>query len=216
MHNTIKTHHTTTHQILFHIYWVLYCKMLSFLTLIGRTMYFHSRSRRTSQSKSQHVWNKNIIPWKARMNDFYSFLVMHQKTHSFVFFFFFWCITTREWNLAFVRTFHVIISVLVAYFTLRSHNEAQITYRRGLGWEFHILLWTKPVLFCPRTTLSWEGGGRGGAFFLSLALPTFLPFAILFFLNQNKRGGGGGAGVPELQTLSWGGGWGRFFCRLPW
>ena len=40
--------------------------MLSFLTLIGRTMYFHSGSRRTSQSKSQHVWNKNIIPWKAR------------------------------------------------------------------------------------------------------------------------------------------------------
>ena len=47
---------------------------------------------------------------------------------------------------------------------------------------------------------------------MSLALTTFLPFAILFFLNQNKRGGGGGAGVPGAPGVELGeGGGGAFF-----
>ena len=59
-----------------------------------------------------------------------------------------------------------------------------------------------------------RGRGAWGCFFLSLALPTFLPFAILFFLNQNKRGGGGGAGVPGAPDVELGGGVGALFLSL--
>ena len=60
-----------------------------------------------------------------------------------------------------------------------------------------------------------RGRGAWGRFFLSLALPTFLPFAILFFfLNQNKRGGGGGAGVLGAPDVELGGGVGALFLSL--
>ena len=51
-----------------------------------------------------------------------------------------------------------------------------------------------------------RGRGAWGCFFLSLALPPFLPFGVFFLLNQNKRGGGGGAGVPGAPDVELGGG----------
>ena len=46
--------------------------------------------------------------------------------------------------------------------------------------------------------------GGGGARFLSLALPAFLPSAVLFFFTQSKgRGGGGPHGpLPEIKILN--------------
>ena len=41
--------------------------------------------------------------------------------------------------------------------------------------------------------LELRKGGGGG--FLSLTLPAFLPFAILFILPKKEGGGGGGAGL---------------------
>ena len=180
MHDTIKTHHTTTHQILFHIYWVLHCKMLSFLTLIGRTMYFHSRSRRTSQSKSQHVWNKNIIPWKARMNDFYSFLVMHQKTHSFVFFFF--LMHHNSWIKSCVRAHFSCDNLCISgvfYPEKPQRSSNHISEGFGVGVTHPSM--DKARSFLSTYDVELRGRGAWGCFFLSLALPTFLPFAILFF-----------------------------------
>ena len=45
------------------------------------------------------------------------------------------------------------------------------------------------------------GGGRGGAVFLPLTLPPFLPSAILFFFLPKIRGWGGGGTDPRVPTF---------------
>lgn len=99
---------------LFRTYWDLHCEVLSFVSRIGRTMYFHRRSLpifkmcRSVSKKSQFVSNKNIRPWKVLEG----FLFTHCKasknplrfccSHSLVFFVFFLCIATREMRRVFM------------------------------------------------------------------------------------------------------------------
>ena len=85
------------------IYTLKYYRVLSFVSLIGQTMYFHRRSPPIFElkfgKKLKFVWNKNIIPWKV-FERFYSPVAMHQKTHSFAALarWYFWCFAAREWN----------------------------------------------------------------------------------------------------------------------
>ena len=58
-------------------------KLLLFVSLSGRKMYFHSRSLRTSHCKFRYEI-KTSYHGKC-LNDFCSLVAMHKKTHSFVF-----------------------------------------------------------------------------------------------------------------------------------
>ena len=112
-----------------------------------------------------------------------------------------------------MRTFHVIISVLVACFTLRSHNEAQITSEaaksEGLGVGVTHPSMDKARSFLSTYDVELRGRGAWGRFFFC-RLPCRLFFLLRFFFFKTKIKGveGVGPGSPELQTLSWGGGWG--------
>ena len=72
---------------LFHTYWDLHCEVLSFVSLIGRTMYFLSRSLpifemwRSSQKKFKYVWSKTSYRYDALTN------LPVRSARSFVFFF---------------------------------------------------------------------------------------------------------------------------------
>ena len=69
-------------KILFHKYGDSQCKVLSFVSLIVRTLWFHSRSLSTLKCKFQFICvNKNILHGKY-LSDFYSHGAMHQKTQS--------------------------------------------------------------------------------------------------------------------------------------
>ena len=60
-----------------------------------------------------------------------------------------------------------------------------------------------------------RGRGAWGLFFFFVACPAdFSSFCDSFFLNQNKRGGGGGAGVPGAPDVELGGGVGALFLSL--
>ena len=170
--------------------------MLSFLTLIGRTMYFHSGSRRTSQSKSQHVWNKNIIPWKAR-----SFLSTYDVELR----------GRGAWGRFFFVACPADFSSFCDSFFLNQNKRggeggagagvprAPDVELGGGGWGREFCRLACRLFFLlrffflnqnkrggrgqagvPRSSRRWAGGGGVGALFLSLALPAFLPFAILF------------------------------------
>ena len=69
-------------KILFHKYGDSQCKVLSFVSLIVRTLCFHSRSLSNLKCKFQFICvNKNILHGKY-LSDFHSHGAMHQKTQS--------------------------------------------------------------------------------------------------------------------------------------
>ena len=84
---------------LFHTYSDFHCEALSFASLIGRTVYFNSSSLSIFELKCEK--NLGLYEVKTsyhgkRLNDFYSLIAMHQKTHFFAalnrwFFLFFFC-----------------------------------------------------------------------------------------------------------------------------
>ena len=85
--------------------------VLSFVSLIRRTIYFDSRSFpifelrcRFVRKKFQYVWNKQNIPWKL-LERFLFTSCDASKTHSFAPLtrWFFWCITTHEYNRSYAR-----------------------------------------------------------------------------------------------------------------
>ena len=66
----------------------IYTEVISFVSLIGRTMYFHSRLPtilKISRSERKHLSTYEIKTSHHGkcLDNFYSLVVMHQKTHSF-------------------------------------------------------------------------------------------------------------------------------------
>ena len=87
----------------FHTLWDLHCEELLCVSLVGRTMYFHSRSLPIFEMCQ--LVRENLSMYKIKtsdhgkcFNDFYSRVAMHRKSHSFATFTrsFFWRIATRE------------------------------------------------------------------------------------------------------------------------
>ena len=114
-----------------------------------------------------------------------------------------------------MRTFHVIISVLVVYFTLGSHNEPHTHIRGVWGGSYTSFYGRSPFFFVHVRRRAEREGGVGALFFCRLPCRLFFLLRF-FFLNQNKRGGEGGAGVPRAPDVDLGGGGGgAFFVAWP-
>ena len=97
---------------LFHRYWDLHYEVLSLVSLVGRTVYFHSRSLPIFEMWKNLSMYEIKVPYHGKcLNNFYSLVAMHQKLtrllRSLVRFL---CFATRELK-SFVHIFHGIISI---------------------------------------------------------------------------------------------------------
>ena len=105
-----------SYSFLFHTCWDLHYEVISFVSLIGRTMYFHSRSPKIlkiSRPERKHLstYKKNNIPWKVLGQFLFTCCDASKNSlvrcaHSFVL-----LMHRNSWITTFVRTFHGIISI---------------------------------------------------------------------------------------------------------